>query len=233
MSSVKSFSEVSGVSKTRSNRSGLSTRQLLSDLDRCSTGEDLVNSWSLFKSIRIINAPTLSWAIWIDTVQVKILIILDHFSKRPTNTPPNSIFEMCLFDQLRKYWESSFEWKSEILCFFLSIHSVWIALRVLRLHKLWCAADSSNSTVRTPWKFLMRIWWSPVKKLCEKWVVALSLKAQLLHPFCEMHRQVGVILLHFWKCLYREGVFFFKRSQKSSLPHILFKDSSVSFLSFF
>ena len=165
---------------------------------------------------------------------MKILIILDHFSKRPTNTPPNSIFEMCLFDQLRKYWESSFEWKSEILCFFLSIYSVWTALRVLRLHKLWCAADSSNSTVRTPWKFLMRIWWSPVKKLCEKWVVALSFKAQLLHPFCEMHRQVGVILLHFWKCLYREVFFFFWSEAKKAafLKFFLKTLTSVSFFKF-
>ena len=37
MSSVKSFSEVSGVSKTCSNRSELSTRQFLSDLDSFST----------------------------------------------------------------------------------------------------------------------------------------------------------------------------------------------------
>ena len=89
------------------------------------------------------------------------------------------------------------------------------ALRVLRLHKLWCAADSSNLTSERPESF----WWEYdglLSRNCVRNESLRFLKAQLLHPFCEMQRQVGVILSHFRKCLYREVFFFWSEAKKAA-----------------
>ena len=112
---------------------------------------------------------------------------------------------------------------------FLLEYPVWIALRVLRLHKLWCAADSSNLTSERPESF----WWEYdglLSRNCVRNESLRFLKAQLLHPFCEMQRQVGVILSHFRKCLYREVFFFWSEAKKAAFLKFFLKTfTSVSF----